>query len=499
MARVKNIKNWLFLTCKMCQQTFETRKSKPKIYCSKKCSNNDPTIKEKIVTSQKKTYLEKYDGHPMKTDETKNKLKQSLISKYGVSHYSNHTEYRNKVKSTLLKKYGNENYNNIDQIKKTMLEKYGVENSAHISTVVDKRIATRKNNHYDYLIDYCSTINLIPLFSKDEYQGYHFSNLYKFQCKTCNKNLETTVYNLNNLFCDYCHPEKITTVENELYLFLQEILTKDTIIKRNDRTILVGKELDFYIPDKKYAFEIDGLYWHSENSGGIGKNYHLNKTKACLFHGINLMHIFENEWIYKKDIVKSIIRTALHCNVTNKYHARKCIIKEVSEKEKNEFLNKNHLQGEDKSSVKLGLYYNNELLSLMTFRKTSRFDKTSEWELMRYCNKLNCIINGAATRLFSFFIKKYAPNNIVSYSDRRYFSGQLYGSLGFKFAGYTVPNYYYIINNYKDLRHRMSFQKHKLEKTLQLFNKDLTEWENMKNNKYDRIWDCGNSKWVYTK
>jgi hypothetical protein len=104
MARVKNIKNWLFLTCKMCQQTFETRKSKPKIYCSKKCSNNDPTIKEKIVTSQKKTYLEKYDGHPMKTDETKNKLKQSLISKYGVSHYSNHTEYRNKVKSTLLKK-----------------------------------------------------------------------------------------------------------------------------------------------------------------------------------------------------------------------------------------------------------------------------------------------------------------------------------------------------------------------------------------------------------
>lgn len=499
MSRKKNLKNWLQIHCKSCNVLFEARVSKPKIYCSKKCSNNDPEIKQKITEAQQKTFLKKYNGHPMSTENTKLKLKQSLISKYGVDHYSKHSTYRSKVKSTLMKRYNDENYNNIDKIKKTLLDKYGVDNAAHIPDTIDKRSISRKTNHYNYLIDFCKNIQLTALFDIDEYQGYHFSNSYKFQCNKCNKVLETTVYNLNNLFCDYCHPEKITTVENELYLFLQEILDKKIVIKRNDRTILNGKELDFYIPDKKYAFEIDGLYWHSENAGGIQKNYHLNKTKSCMFHGINLIHIFENEWIYKKEIVKSIIRTVLHCTTVAKYHARKCVIKNVSEQEKNKFLNENHLQGEDKSSVKLGLYHNEELISLMTFRKTSRFDKTSEWELMRYCNKLNSIINGAASKLFNYFINQYNPNNIVSYSDRRYFSGTLYSTLGFKFVSYTVPNYSYIINNYKDLRHRMGFQKHRLKKLLAVYDEKLTEWENMKNNKYDRIWDCGHSKWMYVK
>jgi hypothetical protein len=499
MARKKDPKNWLSVECKICKLKFDVRISKIKTYCSKKCSNSDPDVKQKIVSSQKKTFIKKYNCHPMQTEDTKTNLKQSLQNKYGVDHYSKHPDYRSKVKNTLFNRYGDENYNNIKKIKRTNLLKYGVENSSQIKEVIEKRINSKKNNHFDFLLEYSKSVELIPLFERADYMGYHFSNLYKFQCKKCNKTLETTVYNLNNLFCDYCHPEKITTVENEFYIFLQSILEKNIIIKRNDRTVLHGKELDFYIPTKKYAFEINGLYWHSENSGGIGKNYHLNKTKSCMFHGLNLIHIFENEWYYKKDIVKSIVKTLLHCNVENKINARECEIKLVSEKEKNLFLNKNHLQGEDKSSIKLGLYYNEELVSLMTFRKTSRFDKTSEYELMRYCNKLDTIINGAASKLFSYFITNYNPNNIVSYCDRRYFSGNLYAKLGFKFVNYTVPNYYYIISNYKDLKNRMSFQKHKLNKILKNFDPALSEWNNMVNNKFDRIWDCGNSKWIYTK
>jgi hypothetical protein len=499
MARTKDLTKWVTHQCKLCKKSFTVRISKTKLYCSKKCSNNDPTTKQKIVQSQSNTYKEKYGCHPMQTEKTKVALKKTLLEKYGVEYYSQHTDHQNKVKTTLLKKYGVDNYNNLDKIQSTLLDRYGVKNAAHIPSCIDKRKETKLNNHYEFLLNFCKTVDLEPLFQQHEYKGYHFTNLYLFKCIKCSKQLETSVYNLNNLFCDYCHPEKITTVENQLYLFLQEILNKETIIKRNDRTVLVGKELDFYIPDKKYAFEIDGLYWHSETAGGINKNYHLNKTKSCMFHGIHLMHIFENEWIHKQDIVKSIIRTVLHCDMITKYHARKCVIKDVSEKEKNDFLNKNHLQGEDKSSVKIGLYHDGELVSLMTFRKTSRFDKTSEWELMRYCNKINSVINGAASKLFKYFLETYKPNNIVSYSDRRYFTGNLYLTLGFKFIGYTVPNYYYIINNYKDLRHRMSFQKHKLEKLLPIYDKQLTEWENMQNNKYDRIWDCGNTKWIYTK
>jgi hypothetical protein len=116
---------------------------------------------------------------------------------------------------------------------------------------------------------------------------------------------------------------------------------------------------------------------------------------------------------------------------------------------------------------------------------------------MRFCNDLNTVVIGGASKLFSYFINNYKYKQIVSYSDRRYFNGDIYNTLGFKFTGFTPVNYYYIVNKYKDLRHRMSFQKHKLSKLLKEYNSDLSEWENMKNNGYDRIWDCGNSKFLY--
>ena len=45
----------------------------------------------------------------------------------------------------------------------------------------------------------------------------------------------------------------------------------------------------------------------------------------------------------------------------------------------------------------------------------------------------------------------------------------------------------------------MKYQKHKLQNILENFDKDLTEWHNMKNHGYDRIWDCGNDVWFWKK
>ena len=156
------------------------------------------------------------------------------------------------------------------------------------------------------------------------------------------------------------------------------------------------------------------------------------------------------------------------------------------------------MQGVDNSSVRLGLFYENELISAMTFGK-SRYDKKVQYEMYRFCNKLNTNIVGGASKLFSFFVNTYDPQSIISYSDRRYFDGILYVKLGFKFIQNTTPNYFYIFNNYTTLKSRISFQKHKLKKILPIFDPLLTEWENMKNNGFDRIWDCGNGKWVWKK
>ena len=100
--------------------------------------------------------------------------------------------------------------------------------------------------------------------------------------------------------------------------------------------------------------------------------------------------------------------------------------------------------------------------------------------------------------MFSSFVKSHSPKMIVSYCDRRYFTGKVYEAIGFKFVKNTSPGYHVTMNNYKDLRNRMSFQKHKLEGMLKVYDSNISAWQNLINNGYDRIWDCGHSKWVFT-
>lgn len=477
-------------TCKK-KYTISSRKYR-QIFCSKTCANHHPDILEKMEVSKQKTYDKKYGGlHPMQTQQTVNNFKKSIFKNQGDDYYTNGLV--EKTKKIKLEKYGNENYNNIEQIKKTCLEKYGVDNVFKSQQVIDKRCKTVKDNHYDFMTKFCKKEKIEFLCDKEKYDGYHFSKIYQFKCLKCNYLFENTVYNLQHLFCEKCQPNRKDTLENQLFDFLTSILNNE-IINRRDRTLLNGKELDFYIPNKKIAIELNGLYWHSELSGKIQKQYHLYKTKSCIFHAVHLIHIFETEWINKQEIVKSII-----CNLLNltkiKIYARNCEIKEISKEEKDEFLESNHIQGKDISNVKLGLFYNNELISLMTFCK-SRFDKKYEYEMSRYCNKINTSVVGGASKLFSYFINTYSPNSIVSYSDRRYFDGNIYQKLGFSFNSFTNPSYYYIVNKYKSLFNRMHFQKHKLKNLLTTFNPLLTEWKNMQLNGFDRIWDCGHSKWI---
>jgi hypothetical protein len=144
------------------------------------------------------------------------------------------------------------------------------------------------------------------------------------------------------------------------------------------------------------------------------------------------------------------------------------------------------------------MYFNKELMSVMTFVK-SRFDTAVEWEMSRFCSKLGHTVIGGSSRLFSHFVKKHNPNSIVTYGDRRYFSGEVYLKLGFNFVSTTPPGYYYTVDGYSTLSGRQGWQKHKLANKLLSFDPALSEWENMKMNGFDRIWDCGHSKWVWKK
>lgn len=256
-----------------------------------------------------------------------------------------------------------------------------------------------------------------------------------------------------------------------------------------------NKEIDILIPELNIGIEYDGLKWHSDEFKD--KNYHLNKTEECKKLGIRLVHIFEDEWMNKKEIIKSIIRNIIG-KTENKIYARKCIIQNVNDNEKKEFLEKNHIQGNVNSQINLGLYHDGELVSLMCIgkprinlgRKTSLED---EYELLRFCNKLNTNIVGGASKLFKYFITNYNPTLTTSYCDYRWSIGNMYKALGFTLSHHSQPNYYYIIGNNR--KNRFKYRKSELIK--EGFDPEKSEKEIMEERGIHRIYDCGSLVYIW--
>ena len=281
-------------------------------------------------------------------------------------------------------------------------------------------------------------------------------------------------------------------IERDVLGFLKSIT--NTTIVCNDRVTVPTVEIDLYLPEYNVGIEIDGVYWHGELSGR-DKTYHLNKTNKCKDSGIRLIHVWDIEWMLKQDIVKSRIQNILKKNCI--LYARCCEIKIVSTAESKLFMNLNHIQGYTPGTVELGLFHNEELVGMMTFGR-SRFNKTVQYELLRFATKCGVNIIGGASKLHNYFICNYKPTSIISYCDLRYGTGELYKVLGYKFERYSLPNqFYFKRNNSQKLYSRHVFQKHKLSSRLKSFDPLLTSWDNIVNNGYDRIWDCGNSVWIW--
>lgn len=279
--------------------------------------------------------------------------------------------------------------------------------------------------------------------------------------------------------------KKISKEENELFLWLSTVYNGEII--QSNRSILNGKELDIYIPDKNIAIEYNGLYshifrpWEEKDSLIKGPKYHLEKTAKCLEKQIQLLQFFSDEWIFKKEIVQSIIKSKL--GLTEKIYARKCKIKEIDINTKNTFLNQNHIQGEDKSKIKLGLFCDDDLVAVMTFCN-SRFNKNFEWELSRFSCLKNTTIVGGFSKLLKFFIKNF-DGGIVSYADRRISNGNVYYKNGFELIRTNKPSYFYVDKNHLERHNRMKFQK----KNIGAY--DCTEYEKAREMGFEKIWDCG--------
>lgn len=330
---------------------------------------------------------------------------------------------------------------------------------------------------------------------------------YLFTCDVCGLKFEADLHSRDFPFCRKCHPKKYRNVkfikdDNEVTKFVRssveerevgefcEKLGLETIYNYKGIIGDTNKEVDIFIPKLNVAIEYNGLYWHSSR---FNKRFeHRDKTIECNKNGVTLIQIFEDEWKFKKRIVKNRLKSILE-KMKKRIYARKCEVREIDVELAKKFLNKYHLQGYVQSNIKLGLFYMNRLVGVMTFGKP-RFNKKYNWELLRFATIGDFSIIGGAGKLFSYFTSNY-DGSIISYSDKRWGNGCVYEKIGMSKIGISEPNYFYI--NHDKRYSRYLFQKHKLKDKLPIFDEGLSEVENMKNNGFYQIWDCGNDVFAY--
>ena len=474
-------------------------------FCSLKCANDSGDLNRR----QRESILNKYGVESTnQLDSVKEKKKMILEERYGVDNPMKIESIKEKYKRKIVDKYGVDNVMKNDLVQKKQIDsvniKYGVNNVFESSEIKEKIKEVNLNNlgveyptQSNIVKGKIKNISLNKLLNKFPFIKDINGDILNCHCDKCDNEYKITRVLLNERnregfgLCTICNEVGINSVselEKEVVNFIKS-LNIDVI--ENDRKLLNGQELDIYIPSHNLAIEINGLYWHCELYKD--KNYHLNKTELCKEKGIQLIHIFEDEWLYKKDIVKSRLKNILGIT-SSKIYARKCNIRELNIKDCNTFLDNNHIQGTCKSKIKLGLYFNDELVSVMTFGngRVIMGGKNNEWELLRFSNVLNVNVVGGASKLLKYFIKTYNPNEIISYADKRWSNGNMYERIGFEFVHDSKPNYWYINGNVRE--YRFKYRKSQLSK-LPKYDDNLSEHEIMLKHKIYRIYDCGNKKY----
>lgn len=468
------------IKCPVCGNYISFKTFKRNVFpacCSKKCSGvfNKDKVKFGII--------KRFGSIENKNEYVKNKQKENSLKKYGMNFQSTQ-EFKNKVKNTLLEKYGVDHNSKIHEVKE---KRYVVENGKKISVLhTHKAKENRKKSVENRSKDYSNEIGKKISNGIKKHYSYidrnslnnGFGNSIQSLALQSNCSMMTAYRSLKNQ-----NLISKSYTESEISEYIKS-LGFDVVT--NTRKVIFPKELDIYVESKKLAIEYDGLYWHSSNSKENDKKYknkHLEKTEMCEKLGIQLLHIFENEWLdpIKKNIWKSVISHKL--NLSKTIFARKCILKHIDHKTAFDFCEKNHLQGGIFGFKYLGLFFENKLVQVAIFGK-SRYSNIEKIELLRLCSlNYHCVVGGAS---------KITKNmKFVSYGNRRWCSSlsNVYDKLG-SHESVSNPCYFYVKGN--ELKHRSNFMKHKLKNKLDIFDPHLSEAENCYNNGFRRIWDCGN-------
>jgi len=286
-----------------------------------------------------------------------------------------------------------------------------------------------------------------------------------------------------------------------------QFLSTFTEVVTRDRQLLKGKELDIYLPQHRIAVEYCGMYWHSHESAedeAKNKRRHVEKHLACQQLGIRLITIYETEWVEHEYALRRLLRNALGKS-KGRLMARKCDLRQVEPLEARKFYDRYHPQGGNGSGVHYGLYHNDRLVACMrfSFGVNDRGLTHRTWTLSRFATRITVV--GAASRLFQAFLRDNGNVEVKSFSDNRYFDGNMYKKLGFTLEE-EIPADYQVWSPRMGLWPKSHYQRRNIPKRLlehnvdDVFNPDTdprSETEMTYLMGARRIFDCGKKRWVF--
>lgn len=443
---------------------------------------------ESTKQKHRKTMLQKYGCEHNFTGSLREKTYSKNLEKYGAKHALQRKDSLEKRNRTVLERHGTLNLLHGEKAKQTNLERYSVENAVK-SDIIKKRI---KESNSKTKIQ--KQKKRLTLFNLEILEYFSETQYYSILCKKCDTRQTIAGCTLNNKLrlnmdpCTLCNPHipsYSSGLENELREWLTGLGEK---VLNNVKTLVTNQELDIYLPERGIGIEFNGLYWHSE----IFKEelYHQKKTKAFLEKGVRLYHVWEDDWQFKKQKVKSRILNLLH--KSNRLSARKCELQEITGTNAKRFFEENHLDETFNAKRYIGALYEGELVSVMSFSK-SRFDRSGDWEIIRFASKMGATVIGIASRLIKRFIELESPSRIITYAKVDWtpdHTKSVYSQLGFSLVRITSPGVYWAIDGSR--MNRLNFTKKKLVQAG--YDPELTAEEIMHADKKYRVYDCGNWK-----
>jgi hypothetical protein len=427
-------------------------------YCSRKCSvthtHKNESVKKKR-TSKMISYNYDYDLKKKMVDKSnETKLNFSKEKK---------DEINNKRSETIKNLYGVDNISKLDYIKNKISKKVS---KSIVKTYLEKTKKRILKEGYD----------IIKISNKN----------FKLKCKKCNQIFTTsrTFFNQRTRFkieqCNICNPNNNDSFfEKDVFNFI-DISYNGEIIRKYRK--YKKYEIDIYLPDIGIGFECNGLWWHSDKYKK--SEYHKDKSEFFRKEGIQIIHIWEDDWLFKKEIVKSRILNIFKKN--NKIPAKKCRVVEIDNELYRKFMNENHLGGYLRSKIRIGLIHDSNLVACASFTRKLN----NKYELVRFCSKKECTVVGGFSKILNYFINNFNPDSLITYDSCDWSTGKLYSNLEFNLIEWTKPNYFYFHKENRVKLNKSSFRKDVLVKEGHDPNK--TEKQIMCEIGYRRVYDSGN-------